>query len=144
MKRIHLSIFLLVTIIVLILSACGEAVNSLDGTSWVLRSYRNNQGENVNVLLRSTTTAHFQANIVSGISGCNNYSVSYEVKNNKIQLGQVSTTQKVCVSPPGIMRQEENFLGGLNSAASYKLKPSSLEIIDSQGNTLLAFAKATE
>jgi len=135
---------MLCTIAALILSACSETDASLDGTSWALRSYRDNSGENVSVLPRSTTTALFQANQVTGIAGCNNFNASYQATRNKLSFGPVATTRKICNTPPGIMQQEKTFLDALDSTASYKLKNNSLELIDSKGKTLLTFRRANE
>jgi len=128
----------------LILSACSTADVSLDGSSWTLRSYRDTAGETVNVLPRSTATGLFQANQVTGIAGCNNYSASYQATRNKLSFGPVATTRKVCNTPLGIMQQENAFLAALDSTVSYKLKNNSLELIDSRGNTLLTFRRANE
>lgn len=144
MKRLTLWILMLVTAAGLILSACSGAEASLDGSSWALRSYRDDQGEMVDVLPRSTTTALFQADVVTGIAGCNNYNASYQTDRNKLSFGPAAITRKMCSTPPGIMQQENAFLAALNSTASYKLSGNSLEMMDSRGNTLLIFRKATD
>ena len=144
MKRIVLRMIILCTIAVLILSACSGTDVSLDGSSWALRSYQDNTGETVNALPRSTTTVLFQANQVTGIAGCNNYSASYQATRNKLTFGPVATTRKACSTPLGIMRQENAFLAALDSTVSYKLRLNSLEMLDSKGNTLLIFRRANE
>ncbi len=144
MKRITLWIVILSVTAMLFLSACSEAGTSLDGSSWSLRSYRDNKGETVSVLPRSTTTALFQTNQVTGIAGCNNYSASYQATRNKLSFGPVATTRKICNTPLGIMQQENAFLAALDSTVSYKLNRNSLELIDSKGNLLLTFRRANE
>jgi len=128
----------------LILSACSTADVSLDGSSWALRSYRDATGETVSVLPRSAATGLFQANQVTGIAGCNNYSASYQATRNKLSFGPVATTRKVCNTPLGIMQQENAFLAALASTVSYKLNRNSLEMLDSRGNTLLTFRRVNE
>ena len=144
MKKIIQWIFLLGTIAALILSACSQEGASLDGSSWALKSYQDDAGETVNILPKSTITVLFQADKVTGIAGCNNYSASYQTNRNKLTFGPAATTRKVCNSPLGIMQQENAFLNALKSTAAYKLKSNSLEMTDSRGNTLLVFRKATE
>ena len=144
MKRITFWIIILCTTTALILSACSAADASLDGSSWALRSYQGNTGETVNVLPRSTTTALFQANQVSGIAGCNNFSASYQATRNKLSFGPVATTRKMCSTPLGIMQQENAFLAALDSTVSYKLSRNSLELIDNKGKTLLTFRRANQ
>jgi heat shock protein HslJ len=144
MKRITQWILILGTAVVLMLSACSLEGTSLDGSSWALSSYRDSTGDTVNILPRSTVTAHFQADTVTGIASCNNYNASYQANGNKISFGPVGTTRKVCNTPQGIMQQENAFLSALDSTASYKLRSNSLEMIDGRGNTLLVFKKVTE
>jgi heat shock protein HslJ len=144
MKRTILWMIILCTTAVLILSACSAADVSLDGSSWALRSYQDSTGETVNVLPRSITTALFQANQVSGIAGCNNYSASYQATRNKLSFGPAATTRKMCSTPLGIMQQENAFLAALDSTVSYKLSRNALELIDSRGNTLLTFRRTNE
>jgi len=144
MRQKILWILTIVTTIALVLSACSEAGTSLDGSSWVLKTFQDETGETVNVMPRSTITALFQADQVSGIAGCNNYSTSYQATRNKLSFDPVATTRKICSTPPGIMQQENGFLFALDSTTSYKLNRNSLEMLDSKGNTLLTFRRANE
>ena len=144
MKRTVLWIIILCATAALIFSACSGADVSLDGSSWSLMSYKDNTGETVNVLPRSTTTVLFQANQVTGIAGCNNFNATYQTTRNKLSFGPVATTRKVCNTPLGIMQQENAFLAALDSTVSYKLSRNSLEMIDSKGKTLLIFSRANE
>jgi len=144
MRQKILWILTIVTTIALVLSACSEAGTSLDGSSWVLKTFQDETGETVNVMPRSTITALFQADQVSGIAGCNNYSASYQANRNKLYFDTVATTRKMCNTPLGIMQQENSFLAALDSTTSYKLKRNSLEMLDSKGNTLLTFRRASE
>jgi heat shock protein HslJ len=144
MKRITFWIVIVSMLTMLIFSACSGADVSLDGSSWSLMSYKDNTGETVNVLPRSTSTALFQANQVTGIAGCNNFNATYQATRNKLSFGPVATTRKVCNTPLGIMQQETAFLAALDSTASYKLKLNSLEMLDSRGNTLLTFRRTNE
>jgi len=144
MKRTVLWIIILCATAALIFSACSGADVSLDGSSWSLMSYKDNTGETVNVLPRSTTTVLFQANQVTGIAGCNNFNATYQTTRNKLSFGPVATTRKVCNTPLGIMQQETAFLAALDSTVSYKLTLNSLEMLDSRGNTLLTFRRTNE
>ena len=144
MKRTVLWIIILCATAALIFSACSGADVSLDGSSWSLMSYKDNTGETVNVLPRSTTTVLFQANQVTGIAGCNNFNATYQTTRNKLSFSPVATTRKVCNMPLGIMQQETAFLAALDSTVSYKLSRNALELIDSRGNTLLTFRRTNE
>lgn len=144
MKKTILWIIIVSATVVLLSSACSEADTSLDGSSWVLKSYQDETGETVNIRPRSTITALFQSNQVSGIAGCNNYSASYQANRNKLYFDTVATTRKMCNTPLGVMQQENAFLAALDSTVSYKLNRNSLELIDSKGNTLLVFRRVNE
>lgn len=144
MKSKILKLLILGTLACLILGACSQESASLDGSSWTLQSYRDSSGDTVRILARSTVTALFQTDTVTGIAGCNNYNASYQVNRNKLSFGPTATTRKVCSSPTGIMQQEIIFLSNLNSITAYKLKSNSLEMIDGQGNTMLVFKKASD
>jgi len=126
------------------MSACGGTNLSLDGSSWNLNSYQSDVGELVSVLPGSTNTASFQANHVSGIAGCNNYSGDYQVDGKDLSFGPVATTRKTCSDPSGIMQQENDFLSALSAVTSYELEDNSLEMFDSQGDSLLKFTRAGE
>ena len=143
-KGITRWILIVIVAVTLVLNACSAADVSLDGSSWSLQSYRDSTGETVNVLLRSTTTALFQADQVTGIAGCNNYSASYQTTRNNLSIGPVASTRKACSTPLGIMEQENAFLAALDATVSYKLNRNSLELLDSRGNTLLTFRPANE
>jgi len=96
------------------------------------------------VLPGSTSTALFQANHVTGIAGCNNYSADYQVDGNELSFGPVATTRKACPDPPGLMQQENAFLTALSLVTSYELDGDSLEMFNSQGDILLTFTRASE
>jgi putative lipoprotein len=126
----------------LLLGACSVA-GGLDATSWGLQSYADPTGELVDVLPRSVVTLNFQANQVSGLTGCNNYSGSYQATGSKIKIGPLAATEKACLQPAGIMAQEDAYLAALNAAADYNLRANKLEMKNGQGQLVLVFVRAT-
>ena len=140
MKNLRKTIpFIIIT--TLVLTACGVPSVSLDATSWRLESYRDIEGNMVDALPDSVSTALFQADQLSGSAGCNNYSTSYETDGTNISFGPAASTLKSCVTPEGIMQQESAFLMALSSAKIYAIDNSSLVLKDDQGEVLLTFAK---
>ena len=135
----NLSLFILAAFT---LAACAPAAG-LDATSWRLDSYQTAQGEMRDALPQVVVTADFQANQVSGLSGCNNYSGSYQASGNSLEFGQIATTLKLCVEPLGIMEQEADFLQALQSVAEYKVTGRTLEMSDDGGDVLLVFTNAS-
>ena len=126
----------------LLLSACAGLGNSLDGTSWELNKYRNEDGKLVSVKTNTVVTALFQANKVTGIAGCNNYNSSYEAIGNQLMFSPPATTRKLCANPLGIMKQENAYLAALEQVQTFRQRANSLEMRGSDGETLLEFSTA--
>ncbi len=47
----------------------------------------------------------------AGMAGCNNWSASYQLKDDKLSLQNIATTRKLCA--PALMEQEQRFLDAL-------------------------------
>jgi len=124
-----------------VLTACSAA-GGLDATSWELESYADAAGNMVDALPDSAVTLNFQADQVSGMASCNNYSGSYQTTGSKIEFGPQAVTQKMCTQPE-IMEQESAYLSALEAAAEYDLKGDTLEIKDNQGDVILVFTRVT-
>lgn len=140
-KRDRLILFSLL-LVSLLLSACAGVGNSLDGTSWNLNKYRDEDGKLVSIKTNTVVTALFQANKVTGIAGCNNYNSSYEATGNRLTFSPPATTRKLCVDPLGIMKQENAYLAALDEVQTFRQRGNSLEMRDSDGETLLEFSPA--
>ena len=100
-------VFLLIWAIVLcLLTACSgfNQADALDGSAWVLSAL----GEKP-ALKGSQVTIRFGEGRVSGSSGCNSYSGSYQVKGNKFSTSQMAMTLMACADA-GMMEQEQEFL----------------------------------
>ena len=129
-------------ICVILLVACSTS-KGLDGSSWSLTTYRDSQGNMADRLADSTVTIDFQADQVSGLSGCNNYTGPYQASGSKLEFGQLASTQKMCIRPEGVMQAEAAYLADLAVAAEYTLNGDTLEIKNTQGEQLLVFERAT-
>jgi len=128
--------------LVFMLVACSAA-GGLDATNWKLESYADEAGDMVDALSESVVTLNFQANQVSGMAGCNNYSGSYQITGSKIEFGLLAVTQKMCARPAGIMAQESAYLKALDAAAEYDIKGNTLEMMNEQGELILVFVRST-
>jgi heat shock protein HslJ len=136
------TLFILAGILLLaivLFSACSPGSQVLDGTSWKLTSYLDDQGQTVDVLPGSVVTAYFQATVVSGISGCNDYNGPYTIDKGKLTFGPMATTRTMCAEPLGIMQQEQAYLSALDKVVSYKVKGETLEMFDDRGKSILIF-----
>lgn len=125
----------------LFLVGCASTSKNLDATNWNLSGYRNEAGKVVDPLVGSVTTADFQAESVSGIAGCNNYSASYQEDGKSIKFSPPRSTRKICADPNGIMSQENNFLTNLESASEYQIKNDQLTLTNSAGEVVLTFSR---
>lgn len=103
-------------------------------TLWVLTAY-----DMQNTLAASQpglmTTAIFSADgSLKGSGGCNQYSADFSIQASQIEIGVPASTRKACETG---MEQEQVFLADLERASSYQLGLGVLEILTSDGNSLL-------
>lgn len=103
---------------------------ALEGTPWVLNTFV--MGEAASSLLAGTTiTASFDAGVVSGMSGCNQYSGSYTLEGDQMKVGALAATKIAC--PNEILEQESNFITMLETATSFMIEGTRLTITHPDG-----------
>jgi len=113
---------------------------SLTDTPWQLLSFNNGKGGMVSNLATSKITAVFdQDGMVLGNAGCNDYNGSYEIDGDKLTVGPLATTRKMCDEPQDVMETEQAFLKNLESAATFTIEEKTLTIFGSDGTKLLVF-----
>jgi heat shock protein HslJ len=106
----------------------------LAGTSWTVIAYNNGKQAVTSVVAGSNITIDFGTDgIVSGTGGCNTYTGSYKVTENQISIGPLASTRMFCGEPAGIMDQETQFLLAMETAATYKIEASTLELRTQDG-----------
>jgi heat shock protein HslJ len=103
------------------LSYMAEAPASLDGSAWNVLGYNNGKQAVVSTLQGTELTMGFLEGRVSGNAGCNTYNAPYTVDGDKITIGPLATTRKMCADPAGVMDQEAQFLSALQTAATWKI-----------------------
>lgn len=102
---------------------------SLAGTTWNVTNYNNGKQAVVGVIEGTTLTLEFgEDGSVSGSAGCNNYTGSYTQGDGTITIGPLASTMMMCTEPAGVMDQEMQFLAALQSAATYQLDGSRLDL----------------
>ncbi len=105
---------------------------SLAGTAWDVISYNNGKEAVTSVLASTTLTMEFGSDgTLSGNSGCNTYNGTYSVTGDQIKIGTLATTRMACEQD--IMDQETQFLAALESAATYSLSGTGIELRKSDG-----------
>ena len=79
---------------------------------------------------------------LTGSAGCNNYTTSYTADAGDIQIEPAASTKKLCSEPEGIMEQEAAYLSALDAAVTYGFNGPTMSMSDSEGKTLITFARA--
>jgi heat shock protein HslJ len=107
---------------------------------WVLESYRDSTGILIPVIDNTGITARFGADgILSGTSGCNNYSAAYLVQGKQIVIVPPRLqTQQICPAP-GIMQQESAYLADLSSAVYLQTGGAGMKALNNESRVILSF-----
>lgn len=126
--------------VVLIFSAF--AAPSLTDSTWKLSSL--NIG---NALLSNRVTEHITAVFdnegrLSGFAGCNQYSCSYKVDGDKLELSSIITTRKYCHDPDNVMKTEAGFISALGDAVRYNIKNDELNLFNADDERVVIFNKS--
>ena len=108
------------------------------GAIYQLDWYLNGSGEQAPVLPQTEITAEFLVDKIAGSAGCNRYTASITVNGNQIQVGSIASTMMACPEP--VMKQEQEYLQSLQTAASFEMSGDSLTFADAQGKTILSFS----
>ncbi len=107
----------------------APAADPLPNTRWEVVNYNNGRSALVTPLLDTRLTMEFGANGgLSGSSGCNTYTTSYQVNGSNITISQPGGTNKLCEEPEGIMEQESEFINAITASSTFRIDGSTLEI----------------
>jgi len=120
------------TWIAIMLVACGgTGGDPLNGTTWELHSIGR-----YSPIPDSTTTISFENGQVSGRGGCNQFGGKYQISGDTITVEELYMTEMACLSPEGIMHQEQLFLQHLGDAQRFELADGQLQVFGSDGEAL--------
>jgi heat shock protein HslJ len=136
MKKILTSVMLSVLIVIGI-AGCNAQNSTLEDAEWFLRSY--GEQNNLQAVIEDTEiTATFNSATgeVSGSAGCNHYFAGYEVRGSTLSISGMGWTEMACISPEGVMEQEQEFLTILAGAQSFQVDDTTLTIFCSGGQQL--------
>ena len=135
MKKLIISLCIVCTILTVV--ACGTSGSALERNKWSLKFYgEQNNSEEVLEGTKITATFDKGKREVSGSGGCNTYFGSYEIDGNILSIFNLAWTEMACLSPAGVMEQEQEFLSLLADAESFKIDDTSLIITCSNGRQL--------
>ncbi|WGD35617.1 META domain-containing protein [Olleya sp. YS] len=86
---------------------------------------------------------------VSGFSGCNNFSGSYQIKDKKIAILNLISTEKACLDDTNMV--ESKFLQSLTKANNFKIKNNEIvflndskQLFNAKPNTITDTAKQSQ
>jgi heat shock protein HslJ len=109
-----------------------------EGSTWSLKFISDGQDMNP-ALMEVELTALFEDGEISGSSGCNTYSGSYELDDQDLTIGPLVLTMMACEDPKGVMDQESAYVLALESVAGYELVGGVMALVDSEGAPLLQY-----
>jgi len=111
-------------ILVIMVSACASrSTKDLAGTAWVLNAF-----DGSSPIAGTQPTIEFEDDQVSGNTGCNLFSGSYEVDGDAISFGALAWTERGCMEPEGVMEQERRYMEYLGAAEGFELGEDELKI----------------
>ncbi len=137
--RALVSIASIALVIVAACSASGGTGGTLEGTTWLLKSYDNGTSM-VDVPQGVYPDAIFASGKVTGILVCNSYTASYTQSGSSLAISGMATTTMACAdTSPGV---EQQMAAAMQKAATYTAGKESLKVYDSSGKNILVYQAA--
>jgi len=133
--KTYQTLFIIIGLIVLnsCISANQTSKALLEGKTWVLTTYNNNQP-----IAGHQPTLEFEGDQISGSTGCNQYGSNYQITGETVQFEGIFRTEMACLEPAGLMEQENNYLDLLSIVDRFELDGDVLTLFSGQ-NGLLTF-----
>ena len=125
---------------IVLIAAAFASADDLSGRTWVAEELTID-GTTTEPLPGTVLSALFDNSSVSGIAGCNSYFAGFGTDGSEIRIGLTGSTKMLCAEPPGIMRQEAEYLRLLNLADEFELDRESLTLL-ADGEAIIVFAEA--
>ncbi|MBN1579531.1 MAG: META domain-containing protein [Anaerolineae bacterium] len=122
--------------VVLYESLADEVRQDWEGQDWVLVSFLA-EGAVMPVLEGPEVTVTFENGEVRGSAGCNSYSGSYTVDGFRLSVGMLAVTEMACMSPAGVMEQEQLYLRFLADAFAHTLEDGVFRLEMGDGRSLV-------
>ncbi len=138
MKKILMAAVALVAMV----ACCGNADNAnLENTNWKLSQMEGISAEAINAEEDAfVLSLASEAGEYSGRTNCNRFFGTYEVKGDKLTLGEAGTTRMACPD----MESESAFLQMLAKVNGYSIKGNELTLTDADKKTLAVFQVVPE
>ncbi len=115
----------------------------LAGTSWLATFVMSETPQDAvssgSIQAAQQTLAFDQEGKLNGNAGCNDYFADYTVDGSSLSIGAIGSTEMFCGE--GLMAEETAFLTALENAASYQITGNTLQMLDSDDNTLISLTR---
>ena len=92
--------------------------NPLQFTDWELLSFGKPEREGL-PLPTTQLTVRFGKEHLAGSAGCNAFSTTYSVQGDRLKIGKIALTQKLCPDAK-VTRQENDYVKALRNSARYR------------------------
>ena len=115
------------------------SANDLSSQNWQLKSFVVGSGGALSTGSEAApATAVFKSGTTTGSTGCNNYTVTYDLgSNGAIKFGAVAATKALC--PGNLNEQEQGLINGYSAARKAVINDGALQLLGPGGNPLLIF-----
>jgi heat shock protein HslJ len=110
---------------------------SLTETAWKAQAVTINGGFSTLISGTEITIQFGTDGKVSGSSGCNRFTGSYETNGDQLTFGPLATTRIGCA--PDIMNQEQGFLSALAATTTYRIVGTQLTLYDASSARTAGF-----
>jgi heat shock protein HslJ len=103
----------------------------LEGTLWTLVSVESEplaEGLEITALFKAGEDD--EQNTVAGSAGCNNYTASFEVDGENLNIGQAAATRKFCETG---MDEEAEYLDAIEGENTYRIIGDNLDLVTESG-----------
>jgi len=118
-------------------------VSQLAGSSWRVTGYNNGTGGVSSVAMGTSVTLSFSADgRANGSAGCNNYTAQYMYDEERLTFGPAAATKRLCMSPAGVMEQEQAVLRALETVATARFEGDRLELRSATGALVLSLLRS--
>lgn len=135
MKSSTLRGMLMLGALAVTLSACGGDDAGLSAQTWTLTEV----GGEPAVATAIATLTFADDGTLSGNTGCNDFTTSYEVDGSSLTVTQpVAATLRACEEP--VMNQETAVFEALAATTKFSISGSELQLLDGSGATLARYA----
>jgi heat shock protein HslJ len=114
----------------------AEPEATLEGLNSTITGFNNGRQAVVSPAVGSTITLAFAHGLVKGFAGCNTFRASYQAEGERIAVGPVATTRRVCADK-ALMQQEHEFLAALRSSTRWAFSGALLDMHRPHGERTL-------